>query len=258
MNRVSFPRAAAVALLCAAMLGTAYIVPGSAQSANRSEIEKIIKEYLLANPEVLRDAMMELQRREAEAESKQRAAAVKEHEKLIYESPRGVVVGNKAGDVTIVEFFDYNCGYCKRALEDMVTLMKDDPKLKFVLKEFPVLGPGSVEAAQIAVAVRMQDKDGTKYLPFHQKLLATRGQVDGARARAAAKESGIDMAQLERDLKSDEIKATLIESHQLADALGINGTPSYVIGGEVVPGAVGAANLRKHIAAVRKCGSAVC
>jgi protein-disulfide isomerase len=252
-------RAAFAAALCFAAFLLAAIVPAQAISPqDRPAIEQIIREYLLSNPEVLRDAMMELQRREAEAESKQRSAAVKEHEKLIYESPRGVVVGNRSGDVTIVEFFDYNCGYCKRALDDMMLLMKDDPKLKFVLKEFPVLGEGSVQAAQISIAVRMQDKDGSKYLPFHQKLLATRGQIDGAKARAVAKEVGIDMAQLDRDLKSDEIRATLVESHQLADALGINGTPSYVIGGEVVPGAVGAKNLRTHVESVRKCGKAAC
>ena len=121
-----------------------------------------------------------------------------------------------------------------------------------------MLGPGSIEAAQVAVAVRMQDKDGKKYLDFHQRLLASRGQADGAKARAAAKDAGADMAQLERDLKSEEIKATLVESHRLADALGINGTPSYIIGGDVVPGAVGADKLRSHIASVRKCGQAVC
>lgn len=259
MNRLSPFRAAAAALLCAAAVVAAAVLPASAISpSDKPEVEKIIREYLLANPEVLRDAMIELQRREAEAETKERAAAVKQHEKLIFESPRGVVVGNRQGDVTIVEFFDYNCGYCKRALEDMMTLMKDDPKLKFVLKEFPVLGPGSIEAAQIAVALRMQDKDGKKYLDFHQRLLATRGQVDGAKAREAAKSAGADMAQLDRDLKSDEIRATLVESHQLADALGINGTPSYIIGGDVVPGAVGADKLRGHIASVRKCGQAQC
>ena len=119
-------------------------LPAVALDANdRKEVEAIIKEYLIKNPEVLRDAIMELQKREAEAESKQRAAAVKQNQKLIYKSPRGVVVGNKNGDVTLVEFFDYNCGYCKRALDDMMTLMKGDSKLKFVLKEFPVLGQGS-------------------------------------------------------------------------------------------------------------------
>jgi protein-disulfide isomerase len=254
-----FPMRVAVAAFLFAATLTAAVLPARALSpTDKPEIEKIVRDYLLANPEVLRDAMMELQRREAEAESKERAVAVKKNEKLIFESPRGVVVGNPKGDVTVVEFFDYNCGYCKRALEDMMTLMKTDPKIKFVLKEFPVLGQGSVEAAQVAVAVRMQDKDAKKYLDFHQRLLATRGQVDGAKAREAAKAAGVDMGQLDRDLKSDEIKATLVESHQLADALGINGTPSYIVGSEVVPGAIGHEKLGALIASVRKCGQAVC
>ena len=117
--------------------------------------------------------------------------------------------------------------------------MKADPKLKVVLKEFPVLGPGSVEAAQVAVAVRMQDKTGKKYLDFHQKLLTGRGQVDKARALAAAKEVGLDMARIETDLSSDEVRPTLEESFKLAEKLGLNGTPSYVIGDDVVVGAVG-------------------
>ena len=116
------------------------------------------------------------------------------------------MLGNPKGDVTLVEFFDYNCGYCKRALTDMIDLMKNDPKLKVVLKEFPVLGQGSVEAAKVAVAVRMQDKTGKKYLDFHQKLLGGRGQADKARALAVAKEVGIDMARLEKDMASDEVK----------------------------------------------------
>ena len=110
------------------------------------------------------------------------------------------MTGNPQGDVTFVEFFDYNCGYCKRAMDDMFALMKSDPKLKVVLKEFPVLGPGSVEAARVAVAVRMQDKTGKKYMDFHQKLLSGRGQADKARALAVAKEVGLDVARIERDM----------------------------------------------------------
>ena len=250
-------------LLTAVLLGAAGIalvsLPAIALSpSERPEIEKIIKEYLLQNPEVLRDAMIELQKREAMAEAKERAQAVKANQKLIYESPRGVVVGNPKGDVTVVEFFDYNCGYCKRALDDMMTLTKADPKLKFVLKEFPVLGQGSVDAAKIAVAVRMQDKDGSKYMDFHRRLLGTRGEVNRDRALAAAKDAGLDMARIDRDLKTEEIDATLMESAVLADALGISGTPSYVIGEDVVPGAVGAQALQKRVEAVRKCGQATC
>jgi protein-disulfide isomerase len=162
------------------------------------------------------------------------------------------VVGNPDGDVTLVEFFDYNCGYCKRALPDLMGLMKDDPKLRVVLKEFPVLGPGSVEAAQVAVAVRMQDKGGKKYLDFHQRLLGGRGQADKAKALAAAKDAGLDMARLEKDMASDEVRANIDENFKLAEALGLNGTPSYVIGREVVVGAVGAAALKEKVEEARK------
>jgi protein-disulfide isomerase len=115
-----------------------------------------------------------------------------------------------------------------------------------------VLGPGSVDAAQVAVAVRMQDKTGKKYLEFHQKLLGGRGQVDKAKALAAAKDVGLDMARIEKDLKSDEVAKTLEESMKLAEALGLNGTPSYVIGNDVVIGAVGLAGLTQKIQAARQ------
>ena len=167
-----------------------------------------------------------------------------------------MTVGNPQGDVTLVEFFDYNCGYCKRALSDLMNLMKADPKLKVVLKEFPVLGPSSVEAARVGVAVRMQDRTGKKYLEFHQKLLSGRGQVDKARALAVAKEVGLDMARLEKDMASDEVTATLQESGQLADKLGLNGTPSYVVGPDVVVGAVGLEVLKQKVDNARACAAA--
>jgi len=240
------------ALLAAATF--AFAAPASAQSFSepqRDEIGKIVREYLLKHPEVLQEAMQEFEKRQQLAEAEKAKAAIKVHAEAIFNSPRQVTLGNPQGDVTFVEFFDYNCGYCKRALEDMTTLMSKDPKLKVVLKEFPVLGPGSMEAAKVAVAVRMQDKTGKKYLEFHQKMLLGRGQADKARAMAVAKEIGLDMAKLEKDLKSDEIDATLQESAKLAEALGLNGTPSYVINNDVVVGAVGVAALGAKIQAAR-------
>ena len=167
-----------------------------------------------------------------------------------------MTIGNTQGDVTLVEFFDYNCGYCKRALSDLTDIIKGDGKLRVVLKEFPVLGPGSVEAAQVAVAVRMQDT-GKKYFDFHQRLLGGRGQADKARALAAAKDAGFDMARIEKDMKSDEVKASIDESMKLAEALGLNGTPSYVVGSDVVVGAVGLDALKQKVNQAR-CGKATC
>lgn len=239
----------------------AFSLPQAANAlsaADKKEVEQIIRDYLMQNPQLLQDVMQELEKKMAAEENSRRAGAMKENAKLIYDSPRGVVIGNPKGDVTIVEFFDYNCGYCKRALDDMMKLTAADPKVKFVLKEFPVLGQGSLDAAKVAVAVRMQDTDGKKYLKFHQTLLSGRGEVNGERAKAAAKDAGVDMTKLESDLKSSEIDDTLHESGKLADALGISGTPSYVLPGEVVPGAVGVAELKKRVDAVRKCGTATC
>ena len=218
----------------------------------RGDIEAIVREYLIAHPEVLEEAMAELSKRQSAAETAKHEAAVANNAEAIFNSPRGVTLGNKDGDVTFVEFFDYNCGYCKRAMADMMELMKADPKLKIVLKEFPVLSAGSVEAAQVGVAVRMQDPTGKKYLDFHQKLLTGRGAADKARAMAVAKEVGLDMARIEKDLKSDEVGKTLEESMKLAEALGLNGTPSYVIGNDVVIGAVGLAGLTQKIQAARQ------
>jgi protein-disulfide isomerase len=232
----------------------------SAQSfsdTQRGDIESIVRNYLIAHPEVLEEAMAELSKRQSAAEAEKHATSVATNAEAIFNSPRGVSIGNKDGDVTFVEFFDYNCGYCKRAMSDMLDLMKSDPKLKVVLKEFPVLGPGSVEAAQIAVAVRMQDPSGKKYLDFHQKLLNSKGQADKARALAAAKEAGLDMAKIEKDSASPEVRATLEENFKLAEAMGMNGTPSYVIGKQVVIGAVGLESLREKIG-VARCGKATC
>jgi protein-disulfide isomerase len=223
----------------------------------RGEIERIVRDYLVAHPEVLQEAMVELDKRQTAAEADKHKAAVKDNAQALYSSPRQVVLGNPQGNVTFVEFFDYNCGYCKRAMSDMLTLLKDDPKLKVVLKEFPVLGPGSVEAARVAVAVRMQDKSGQKYLEFHQKLLGGRGQADQAHALAAAKDVGMDMARINKDMNSPEVKTTLEENLKLAEALGLNGTPSYVIGSDVIVGAVGLPALEEKINTAR-CGKASC
>jgi protein-disulfide isomerase len=254
------PRPRLFALVGAVLLTAAAPFIASAvefSSPQRTEIESIIREYLVQHPEVLQDAMAELERRQNAAQAEKGKMAVKQYSQALFYSPRQVVLGDPAGKVTFVEFFDYNCAYCKHAMNDMLTLLKDDPKLRVVLKEFPVLGPGSVEAAQVAVAVRMQDKTGKKYLQFHKELLGGRGVANRARALAVAKDVGMDMTQLQKDMQSPEVKATLEENFKLADALGLNGTPSYVIGDQVVVGAVGLPQLQQDINTAR-CGKASC
>jgi protein-disulfide isomerase len=239
---------AAVTLLFAA--------PASAQQTfsddQKHAIEGIIKDYLMAHPEVLQDAMAALDKKQQEADAEKARTSIKDNNATLFNSAHQVVLGNPQGTTTVVEFFDYNCGYCKKALPDMMTLLKTDPNLRFVLKEFPVLGEGSVEAAHVAVAARMQDPTGKKYIEFHQKLLGGRGPADKARALAVAKDAGFDMTRLEKDMASDEVKTTIDEDMKLADALGVNGTPSYVIGGELVVGAVGLDALKEKVAADKK------
>ncbi|MEA2903818.1 MAG: hypothetical protein QOG83_2749 [Alphaproteobacteria bacterium] len=253
-------RPLAVALLALAIAIPA-AAPARAQSFSpeqRGEIETIVRQYLLKNPELLQEVLAEMEKKQALADAEKHRSAVSDNADMIFNSKRHVTLGNPQGDVTFVEFFDYNCGYCKRAMTDMLDLMKADGKLKVVLKEFPVLGEGSTQAAQVAVAVRMQDKTGgKKYLDFHQKLLNGRGPADKARALAVAKEIGLDMRLLEKDMASEEVKTTLAESFKLAEAMGLNGTPSYVIGTEVVIGAVGLPKLQEAVN-VARCGKAAC
>jgi protein-disulfide isomerase len=247
-----------IAGVCAVLLIAA--VPQSVRAqefskAQRGDIERIVHDYLVAHPEVLQEAMAELERRQTAAAVEKHKAAVKAHANALFNSPDQVTLGNPKGNVTFVEFFDYNCGYCKRAMSDMLTLLKTDSELKVVLKEFPVLGPGSVEAARVAVAVRMQAPK--KYLEFHTTLLGGRGHADGVRARAVAKEIGLDMGRLEKDMKSPEVQKTLQHDFKLAEALGLNGTPSYVIGDNVIVGAIGLQGLQAKINTAR-CGKETC
>src|ERR1700750_2070238 len=253
-----FSRLFAAASITLALSGAPMVAHAQSLSdSQRSDIETIIKNYLVSHPEVLEEAMAELTKRQTAAEAQQHEESITKNASLIFDSPRGVTLGNKSGDVTFVEFFDYNCGYCKRAMTDMLDLMKNDPKLKVVLKEFPVLSDGSVEAAKVAVAVRMQDPTGQKYLDFHQKLLGGRGPADKARAIAAAKEAGLDTAKIEKDLASPEVKATIEGDFKVPEDMGMNGTPSYVIGKQVVVGAVGLEGLKEKIG-VARCGKATC
>src|SRR6202051_3561952 len=248
-------RLIASALFALALCGMPAASAQSFSDSQRGDIETIVRNYLIAHPEVLEEAMAELSKRQTAAEAEKHEASVATNAETIFNSPRGVVLGNKDGDVTFVEFFDYNCRYCKRAMTDMLDLLKNDSKLKVVLKEFPVLSEGSVEAAKVAVAVRMQDPGGKKYLDFHQKLLGGRGPADKARALAAAKDAGLDTARIEKDLASPEVKATIEENFKLAEAMGMNGTPSYVIGKQVVVGAVGLDGLKEKIG-IARCGKA--
>ena len=250
--------------IAAALLGAALLASGGSQAQTppvsdqqRQSVEQIVKDYLLKNPELIQEALVELEKRQQEAQKVSQASALQEARETLVNSPHGAIVGNVSGDITLVEFFDYNCGYCKRALSDMRALMKADPKLRIVLKDFPVLGPESVEASRVAVAAKQQLK-GEKLFDYHVKLMETRGRVNGERAMAVAKEMGLDTTKLQKDVEAEDVRATLQENISLGDKLGLTGTPAFIIGDEVISGAVGIEPLRKTVASVRQCGKASC
>jgi protein-disulfide isomerase len=176
---------------------------------------------------------------------------------LLFSGANQAVIGNPNGKITLIEFFDYNCGYCKRALGDLARLMKDNPDLRVVLRDFPILSPGSVEAARVANAVRLQFQ-GEKFWEFHQNLLGSHGPVGKAEALAVAKDLGADMDKLAKDAAAPGITAGIEESDKLAKSLRVTGTPSYVIGGDVVVGAVGYDELEAKLENIKKCGKVIC
>ena len=247
----------ALGLGLAAVPALAQQGPAAFTDAQRQAIEAIVKDYLIKNPEVLQEAIAEGEKRQLETQRLAQAAALKESKDALHNSPHDVIAGNPSGDVTLVEFFDYNCGYCRKALGDLQTLIKTDPKLRVVIKDFPVLGPESLEASQVALAVKQQLK-GEKLFEFHQKLLESKGRVNGARALEVAKAMGLDIAKVQKDMQGPEVKAALSENRGLGDKLGLSGTPAFVIGEEIIPGAVGVEPIRKTIADVRQCGHASC
>jgi protein-disulfide isomerase len=252
---VSLSTAALAALLAIAPVVAAEKSPFD--DKQKAEIGAIVKDYLLKNPEVIQEALTELDRRQKEAEKTALKSAIGQMSDKLLNSPRNIVVGNPQGDVTMVEFFDYNCAYCKKSLVDIRELIKADPKLRVVIRDFPVLGPDSVEASMVAVAVKNQ-LSGDKYFEFHQKLLESKGRVGKERAIAVAKDVGADPAKLAKDLENPEIRATLEETMRVADALKLQGTPAFVVGDDVIFGAVGLEPLQNSVASVRQCGKATC
>jgi protein-disulfide isomerase len=249
----------AAASLGVALSALCAIAPARAEmnAAQKSEIQGIIKDYLMSNPEVLRDALNEMEARQKADEAAARTKAVSDAAPLIFNSPRQAVLGNPNGKVTLVEFFDYNCGYCKKSLGDIVQLVKEDPELRLVIKDFPVLGPGSVEAAEVATALRKQFT-GDKYWQYHLKLMAAKGQVGKAQAMAVAKEMGADMDKLARDAGSPDTKESIQEVMKIADGLQLTGTPTFVVGNDVIVGAVGHDDLKSKLDNVKRCGKVAC
>lgn|SRR5690554_5840090 len=214
-----------------------------------------IESFLMNDPKILQRMSVALDSTLRAEEREQATVAIASMQEAIFNDPGQIVVGNPEGDVTLVEFFDYNCGYCRSALPDLATLLAEDPDLRVILKEFPILSNESIDAARVAVLVGEADAD---YWSFHEALFTSRGKVDKQVALAAAADLGLSPVSLELDMGKDSVSKTIQTSYEIAKALNITGTPTYIIGNEVIPGAIGIEELRQRIANMRACGQSLC
>ena len=226
--------------------------PASAQEQGmtpeqKTEIEKIVHDYLIAHPEVVKEAIQALQAKEEQSKADAQNQAVLENKDALYHDPASPVVGNAMGDVTVVEFFDYHCPYCKAVASPLKKLIEEDKGVRLVMKEFPILGPDSLLASKAALASVGQGK----YWEFHQALMEHRGQFDMEVIKTIAAKVGLDPAKLEADMNSDKIKPMISANHDLAQSLSIGATPTFIIGDHVVEGAVPLDQLKELIQKAR-------
>jgi protein-disulfide isomerase len=210
-------------------------------------IKKLVRDYLLSNPEIIVDAVGAMRRKQRREESARAKAALKTYSAAIFDDPLTPVIGNPDGDVTIVEFFDYQCGYCKKVFPALMQTVKKDGNVRLALKEFPILGAQSRFASEAALASRRQGK----YAAFHVALMKARGALSEAKVMAVARSVGLDTKRLRKDMRDPEVQALLEKNFKLAEALNIRGTPAFVIGDELVPGAVGIERLKSMVAKAR-------
>jgi protein-disulfide isomerase len=221
------------------------------------QVNTLLESYLLNDPDILERMNNRLADEKASAQRKAMKDTIDAHYADIYQAPDAVVLGNPKGDVTLVEMFDYNCVYCRQALPDMAQLIQDDPKLRIILRQFPILTQGSIEAARVAILVSENPK--INYWDFHQKLFAMRaGTVDAGQALQVAEQVGGDRAELMVDMDSNHTTDAIQQSYSLAKALNINGTPSYILGDELIFGALPLDQMKAKIANLRACGSTDC
>ena len=239
---------------CGALMIAAVLVtpPGDGRAEvelPEAEVERIVREYLLREPEIIMQAIEELQRRrEAQAAVDQRERLAGEREALSADA-RDPVLGNPDGDVTLIEFFDYRCGYCRIMAEPLQSLIAREPDLRIVMKEFPILGPDSLLASRAALAAHLQGG----YEAMHWALLAE-NRIDEAVIMRLAEAQGLDVDRLLADMQADPVADHIQDNILLAQGLGVNGTPSFIIGDTVLPGAVPVERLAGLVAEERAAG----
>lgn len=249
--------AAGLALAPVLTLALALATPAPAQEQSRpggfapeqiEGIEQIVRDYLLKNPEVLLRSLNDHQQRQKQVQEQRQQESVVASREALERDPGTPVLGNPDGDVSIVEFFDYRCPYCRKVAKTVKKLMEDDGNIRLVMKEFPILGPQSIQAARAALASVKQGK----YEEFHFALMTEPGDMSDPYLRQVARTVGLDVEQLQKDMQSKEIDEMIQRNHALARALDIGGTPAFVIGNTLVPGAVDLPTLKRLVAKARK------
>lgn len=223
------------------------LTSATADELSREDIKALALEAIRENPEIIMEAVQALEARQAAAQVAQIENTLERERDLLENDPNAPVLGNLDGDVTIVEFFDYNCPFCRKVKPEVQALIADDPNVRLVYREWPILGEGSVFAARAALAARSQGK----YEEFHWAMMGMQGRAEEASVLRIAEEVGLDLEKLRVDMEAPEIDDHIAQSMRLTRALGFSGTPSFVIGDALVPGFVEAPVLAEQVAKAR-------
>ena len=240
---------AAVAVACLVLLFCS--ISGRAQTEGRTslpaDVQQTIHDYILAHPEVLMESLQRAKKKEDDRIAASRKSTVKSFRKELTADSRTPIFGNPNGDVTLVEFFDYRCPYCRRMEPLLQNLIRDDPGVRVVQKEWPILGPASVYAARVALAALKQGK----HPQLHEALMAKKPNMNEAVILKAAEEVGLDIDQIKVDMNSPEVDNEIQRGIQIAKLLGLNGTPAFIVGDELLPGWTDLATLKSMVDGAR-------
>jgi protein-disulfide isomerase len=244
----------ATALTLGALVALSAPAPAFAQNAEpaktggsvltRGDVEAIVRDFITQNPQLILTSVDAYQQRTMQ---EQQTAAVEMNKDRLFRNERSPFIGNEKGDVTIVEFFDYNCGYCKKVLPELQALAKEDPNVKIVFKELPILGPSSELAAKWALAAHRQ----SKYFEFHSLLMKHQGQINADVLTRLATEAGLNVDKARQDAEGTDVLISLEQNRSLAGQMNINGTPAFVLGEEIIPGALPISEMKVKIQALR-------
>lgn len=234
-------------LAAMAVSNPSFAANSSFSSEQTQQINKLIKQYIYDHPEIIVDAIGRMQSRQKAEEEARVISALKKNRQRLENAPDDPIIGNPHAPITVVEFFDYRCGYCKRVFKNMIKVLESNSNVRFVLKELPILGPGSLAASRASLAIWKLNKE--KYFAFHSALLDARGSITETKILHIANKVGIDTARLKTYITSPEIDEILKENQRLAQDLNITGTPAFVIGDKLIPGALDLNTMKQVIAA---------